>query len=44
MTLDMPSIPLAPLVLVGIPLPRETPKASGLGGRIFDLVRYLGLL
>ncbi|WP_280311910.1 FAD-dependent monooxygenase [Nocardia abscessus] len=33
-----------PLVLERHPQPRDTPKASGLGGRILDLLRYRGLL
>ncbi|SUA79972.1 3-(3-hydroxy-phenyl)propionate/3-hydroxycinnamic acid hydroxylase [Nocardia otitidiscaviarum] len=32
------------LVLEKYPQPRETPKASGIGGRILDLLRYRGLL
>ncbi|MFI6865842.1 FAD-dependent monooxygenase [Nocardia sp. NPDC050406] len=32
------------LVLEKYPQPRETPKASGLGGRILELLRYRGLL
>ncbi|MEU7219337.1 FAD-dependent monooxygenase [Nocardia iowensis] len=32
------------LVLERQPQPRDTPKASGLGGRILDLLRYRGLL
>ncbi|MFE2959481.1 FAD-dependent monooxygenase [Nocardia tengchongensis] len=32
------------LVLERHPQPRETPKASGLGGRILDVMRYRGLL
>ncbi|MGK8511098.1 FAD-dependent oxidoreductase [Nocardia asiatica] len=33
-----------PLVLERHPQPRDTPKASGLGGRILHLLRYRGLL
>ncbi|WP_280247195.1 FAD-dependent monooxygenase, partial [Nocardia abscessus] len=33
-----------PLVLERHQQPRDTPKASGLGGRILDLLRYRGLL
>ncbi|MFI9407246.1 FAD-dependent monooxygenase [Nocardia sp. NPDC052316] len=32
------------LVLEKQPQPRDTPKASGIGGRILDLLRYRGLL
>ncbi|WP_205519097.1 FAD-dependent monooxygenase [Streptomyces olivoreticuli] len=33
-----------PLVLERHPQPRDTPKASGIGGRILDLLRYRGIL
>jgi 2-polyprenyl-6-methoxyphenol hydroxylase-like FAD-dependent oxidoreductase len=33
-----------PLVLERHPLPREAPKANGLGGQILQLLRYRGLL
>ena len=33
-----------PLVLEKRPLPRETPKANGIGGQILQLLRYRGLL
>jgi 2-polyprenyl-6-methoxyphenol hydroxylase-like FAD-dependent oxidoreductase len=33
-----------PLVLERQPLPREAPKANGLGGQILQLLRYRGLL
>ncbi|MEV0298224.1 FAD-dependent monooxygenase [Nocardia sp. NPDC050710] len=33
-----------PLVLERQPQPREIPKASGIGGRILDVLRYRGLL
>jgi 2-polyprenyl-6-methoxyphenol hydroxylase-like FAD-dependent oxidoreductase len=41
---ELCSAGVRPLVLERQPQPRDTPKASGIGGRILDLLRYRGLL